>query len=268
MTETTIAEGTSDAPAQHAGGGKPKKSRTSVRTKKAAEPVQKKREGKPGSPLQKSDHLLVGGEPRAHLLPSEVEGERHAAALRRRLGFGVIAVLTIVVVGVGAATVGATTAQTGLATEQAGTESLLGQELKYVKVRAVQDQVDLIQAAQQVGASTEIDWKDYLGRVQATLPGDVVITTVNVDSSTPIALYPQSTASLQGPRVATIAFTATSRSLPQLPVWLTALKTLPGYADALPSTVLLDPAGNYTVNITVHVNEKAFDKRFAKPGKK
>jgi hypothetical protein len=265
MTAPTITDEANGTHARRAATSTPRKARGSEGD---AGPAPQKRTRGFIAPIQKADQLLVGAEPRAHLLPPEVETERHAAALRRRLGFGVLAVLVVVVAGVGAAGVGATTAQAKLASEQAATQSLLSQELKYVKVRAVQDQVDLIHAAQQVGASTEIDWRDYLGHVQATLPGDVVITTVNVDSSTPIALYPQSTASLQGPRVATIAFTATSRSLPQLPVWLKALRTLPGYADALPSTVLRGPAGDYTVNITMHVNQKAFAKRFAKAGEK
>ena len=44
-----------------------------------------------------------------------------------------------------------------------------------------------------------------------------------------------------------------------------ALATLPGFADATPGSVMLDETTNpYTVNITMHVNEAAFDKRFSR----
>jgi hypothetical protein len=216
----------------------------------------------------KKDAALVGAEPRAHLLPPEVVADRRAAVVRRRLALGVVGVLVVVVLGTLGATSTAANARAELASEQAATQQILKQELTYVKVRSVQDHVDLIQTAQQVGASTEIAWMPYLQKVQATLPPSVVITGVNVDSSTPITLYPQSTASLQGPRVATIVFTAQSPSLPEVPSWLLALKTLPGYADALPGSVTLEPSGAYTVTITMHVNDQAFSKRLSpKKGK-
>ena len=222
----------------------------------------------PKGGARKRDQLPVGGEPRAHLLPPEVLADRRAALLRRRLGFGIIALVVVVVLGILGASSAAVSAETQLAESQAATQSLLKQELGYVKVRAVQSQVDLIQTAQSVGASTEIDWKKYLQEVQSTLPGNVMITGVNIDSSTPIELYAQSTASLQGPRVATVVFTASSPTLPLVPSWLDALKTLPGYADALPGSVNLDSStGSYTVNITMHINEKAFANRFSPKAK-
>jgi hypothetical protein len=100
--------------------------------------------------------------------------------------------------------------------------------------------------------------------VQATLPASVTITAVDVESSTPMAVYAQPTTPLQGSRVATISFTATSSVLPDVPAWLTSLATLPGYADALPGSVQLDStSGVYTANITMHVNSDAFSKRFS-----
>jgi hypothetical protein len=217
----------------------------------------------------KRDQLVIGGEPRAHLLPPEVFGDHRAAVLRRRLGFGIIVLVAVIALGTLGAGSAAISAQAKLSESEAATQSLLKQELRFVKVHAVQSQVDLVKTAQRVGASTEIDWMQYLQKVQATLPGNVAITGVNIDSSTPIELYAQPTASLQGPRVATIVFTARSSSLPLVPSWLDALKTLPGYADALPGSVNLDSSsGAYTVTITMHVNEKAFANRFSSKSEK
>lgn len=211
----------------------------------------------------KSDILIIGGEPRVDLLPPEVRKERQARVVRRRLGLGVIGVLLIVVLGAGAATALAIQAQAQLLAEQARTGELLAEQGKYMEVRTVQQQVGLVRAAQQVGASTEINWKDYLLKVQATLPAGVTIDTVNVDSASPMAIYMQPTAPLQGARVATVSFTAKSAMLPDVPTWLTALTTLPGYADALPDSVTLDETtGIYTVSITMHVSDAAFAQRF------
>jgi hypothetical protein len=217
--------------------------------------------------VKKTESLTIGGEPRVDLLPPEVRGQRNAAALRRRLGFGVIVLLALAVGGSGVAGIQAIQAQVSLATEQARTTSLLLQQRKYIQVRSVQDEVGLIQAAQQVGTSTEIDWKKYLSEVQATLPANVALDAVTIDSASPLAAYTQATAPLQGSRVATLSFTAKSPTLPEVPAWLNSLAGLPGYTDASPSSVSLDNKGVYTVIITMHINQAAYTNRFAAKGK-
>lgn len=207
--------------------------------------------------------LIIGGESRVDLLPPEVRTERKGKVTRRRLGLGVVGVLAIVVVGTGATTAFALQAQTQLLAEQGRTADLLAQQSKYIEVRKVQDRIDLVKVAQQVGVSTEVDWKKYLDDVQATLPASVTIDTVNVDSATPLAIYTQPTAPLQGARVATVSFTAKSTTLPDVPTWLNALAALPGFADALPGSVTLDEAtGAYMVSITMHINDAAYAQRF------
>jgi Tfp pilus assembly protein PilN len=220
------------------------------------------------SRVDKNAPLIIGGEPRVDLLPPEVHTARAAKVVRRRLGLGVIGVVLITLVAAGAATALSIQAQQQLASEQSRTIGLLAEQSKYLEVRTVQGQVDQVQAAQQLGVSTEIDWKKYLEGVQAILPASVTIETVAVDSATPLTLYAQPTAPLQGPRVATVAFTAKSTALPDVPTWLTSLATLPGFADALPGSVVLDEAsGIYTVNISMHVNDAAYAQRFVTEGK-
>lgn len=207
--------------------------------------------------------LVVGGEPRIDLLPPEVRASQRARSTRRMLAYGVVAVAVVMAVAVAGSSLLAVQAQSDLAAAQAETQSLLLQQQKYIEVRTVQGDVMLVKAGQEVGASTEIQWKDYLDKVQATLPSGVTIQSVTIDSSTPLAVYQQATVPLQGPRVATITFEASSPVLPQLPAWMTALSTLPGFADATPDSVNLDKTTNaYTAKITMHVNSDAFDGRF------
>ena len=214
-----------------------------------------------------SDELILGGEPRVDLLPPEVLKRRQAKAVRRMLGIGMVGLLAIVLAGTAAATYTAGQAQEKLLSAQSTTADLLSAQTQYGEIRTAQAQVDLVKAAQQVGVSTEIDWKAYLQSVQGTLPAGVAIQQVTIESATPILLYEQSTVPLQGARVATLDFTASSTVLPDVPAWLNGLTTLPGFADALPGTVSFDETTNsFTVTITMHVNEAAFAQRFAAKG--
>jgi len=211
----------------------------------------------------KGSDLLIGGPSRVSLLPPEVRLRRTANTSHRRLGFAIVLVVLLVLGGSALARALAQQADRNLAIEQANTQLLLVQEQKYVEVRRIQDQIDSIRAAEQVGTSTEINWQQYLTSVQATLPAKVTLSTINIDSETPFAPYTQATAPLQGERIATLSFTAKSSTLPQVPAWLNALTTLPGYADASPGSVTRDETGSYSVSITMHINKAAFTNRFA-----
>ncbi len=215
----------------------------------------------------RSESLVAAAEPRVDLLPPEVRAERHARMVRNRLLLGVLLALVVMAGGTALATLQAVKAQSQLSAEQARGQAVLLQQQKYVEVRKVQAELKLIRAAEQVGTSTEIDWRKYLNAVQATLPANVVIDTVHIDSATPLAPYAQSTVPLQGARVATLSFTAKSATLPQVPAWLDALTALPGYADASPGSVTRDAGGSYSVKITMHINGQAFTNRFAVKGK-
>lgn len=226
-------------------------------------PMRPKASGRSEAPKAPPLPIAVGGLPRVSLMPPEVLARRRGKAVRRSLLWAVLGVVLITCAGVAGTAVLGFRAQLDLAAAQAQTSDLLAEQSQYKEVRKVQDQVTLVEAAQQVGASTEIDWKDYLQKVQATLPPDVTLATVTIDSATPLATYAQPTAPLLGARVATLSFEASSPTLPVVPTWLNALATLPGFADATPGSVTLDQtSGAYTVDITMHINESAFDRRF------
>jgi hypothetical protein len=215
----------------------------------------------------KAVDVVVGGESRADLLPPEVRSQRKAKIVRRRLGLVVVLLIVLVLGGTVWVRALAVQARMNLSIERANTQSLLVLQRKYVEVRKVQQKIDVIQAAQQVGTATEINWEQYLIAVQATLPTNVSLDTISIDSATPFTPYLQATAPLQGARVATLSFTAKSSTLPQVPTWLDALTSLPGYADASPGSVTRDGTGAYSVSITMHINQAAFSGRFAKPVK-
>jgi len=211
---------------------------------------------------QSTDVVVLGAEPRMDLLPPEVRTRKKFRATRRRLGGLLLVVLLLVGAGVAASTANALKSQAELATARERTTELLLSQAKYSDVQRVQTVLDTTFAARAFGASTEIDWKAYLGEVRALLPADVVIETLRVDSASPLVAYEQPLTPLLNPRVATIQLGLLAPDVASVPAWLQAMSTLPGYADSLPTAIARTDAGTYRVDFVLHVNAAAFSQRF------
>ncbi|WIB35892.1 hypothetical protein [Curtobacterium sp. MCJR17_043] len=90
-----------------------------------------------------------------------------------------------------------------------------------------------------------------------------MINGVGVDSASPLEPYAQTDAPLQGRRVATLTLDAISQTLPTVPDWLESVRSLDGFVDANVNSVTLEEtSGHYTVNMTIHVDERAFDGKY------
>jgi hypothetical protein len=205
--------------------------------------------------------IPVGISPRVSLMPPELGERTKALATQRSLRLALVGVVLLAVIGVAAAWYYAFTSTVALTAEQDRTNELLLEQQTYADVQRTVKTVELGEAALRVGGSTEIDWQDYLGLVQASLPAGVVLDSFSVDASTATTQYPQSNVPLQGARVATLQFTATSDTLPSIPDWLNALRELPGDVDANPGTVAISDGGRYTAGITMHIDAQAYTNR-------
>lgn len=211
----------------------------------------------------KGKPVSLGGVPRVDLLPPEVHAGRRAKSVQRGLRLGVFAVVALVLAATGGAWFLSSISRGNLLSAQEQTVGLLAQQAEFAEIRDVKTNVSVSQAAQQVGVSTEIDWKGYLLQLQSTLPEGVTITTVDTTSASPITDFAQSTVPLEGGRVGTLTFTASSPTLPSIPTWLNGIATMPGFVDAIPNSVDLQVDGTYTASITTHINSKAYSKRYA-----
>ncbi|MEO8094348.1 MAG: hypothetical protein ABI632_05360 [Pseudolysinimonas sp.] len=205
--------------------------------------------------------LVVGGQPRANLLPPEIILKRKQLKTRRALRAGVVLVAIVTVAGCVATFGVSSVAQVQLALVQQQQSALVIEQAGYQDVRDVQLTISTIQAGQQVGSSTEVNWRGFITEIQNTLPSGVTLQTVKVESGTPMVVFTQSDAPLQGVRVGSISFTATSKTLPSIPDWLRALDGIPGYVDAIPGSVKQD-GGGYTAEVLMHFNEQAFSLRY------
>lgn len=209
------------------------------------------------------DAIVAGGIPRADLLPLEIRREHKGRKTRRKLLWGVVAVIAVVFVGTGTSYYFALTSQLALMAAQEHTNELLVEQQKYSEVRVIQGDLADVEAAQRVGAGTEIDWKAYLDQIEASLPDGVAIEAVTIEGASPMVDYEQPSAPLQGLRVATLTFGAVTDTLPNTDAWLVSLAALPGFTDANPDSITLDEAtGRYTSVITMHIGEAAWSERF------
>lgn len=209
------------------------------------------------------DKLVYGASPRADLLPPELKAESKLRAQRRGL-IGVALLAVVLVAGAYAYTlISATAASVRLTAANAQTESLRDQQLEFVEVRELKQQLVAIENSQLIGVSTEIDWEEYFNLVQVSLPAGTTINTVSASTSIPGSAESQSTNPLQSAQVATISFSASSPTLPSVSIWIDGLAKLPGFADATANSIRLDAtSGVYTVEMTMHVNFEALANRF------
>lgn len=217
-----------------------------------------------GKPRAKnsSDSLVVGGVPRVHLLPPEIELLKRARSQRKGLLGGLIVVIAVVVLGFGAATFALIGANASLATEQARATAYVAASNEYSPVLEVQRQMSNITAAQPLAAAGEISWQPFLVSVKETLPAGMSVTDfeARLDSATEQGAV--ATTPLAAPHIATLDITTTTSTMP-ISDWLDRLKSVKGYVDATPGNVNLDQStGVYTVQVQLHVNVKAESKRF------
>jgi len=255
-----------DADADDAATTKAATPKKPIKTKK---PVKGSKGAAASAPSEtRHEALAIGAEPRVDLLPPEVRAERRNARTRRGFGWGVLVVLVVVLIAAGGAFSLNVLSQAQLLAARNQTASLLAQQQQYAPVREIQKQVALAQAAQEAGASTEIDWKAFLDQVGSAQPEGLSLASVAVDSVSPLALYQQSTDPLQGPRIATVTVVGTSAALPNVPAWVSVLQKIPGVVDVVPGTVTLDEVNHvYKSTVTIHLSDSLYTKRFETKGK-
>jgi Tfp pilus assembly protein PilN len=214
--------------------------------------------------------LIIGGDPRVHLLPLGVTERKKLKGLKRRLLFAGAFVVALVVVGYGLATVVLSTAQSQLDSAHSRTALLLSQQAKYGEVTKVNSDAAAILQAQKTATAQEILWAPYLATIEATLPLDATVSGVNATMDAPLGGATGSTGAttgvpLQGPRIATVLLTINMQQS-EIPTWLNALPSLDGFVDATPNSVTASTGGGgvYVLAVTLHINDKAISGRFTK----
>ncbi|WP_336697328.1 hypothetical protein [Curtobacterium sp. USHLN213] len=223
----------------------------------------------PRGPRTTASISIAGREPRVDLLPPEVHTERRERAIARRAWLGVIVAAAVAALGSGGAYVHQLDTAQSYLSAQNETTSLLQQQQRYSEVRSAENDTALLEAAQSVGGSTEIDWSSTLAQLKSVLPAGVSITAMTIDSADSTESFAQSTVPLQGSRAATMQLTIQSPSIPSVPDWTARLSQLRGYVDStITSVALEEDTGQYSATIQAHLGAKAFDGKYTKDGSK
>ncbi|WP_166868749.1 hypothetical protein [Salinibacterium sp. ZJ70] len=199
--------------------------------------------------------------PRVDLLPPEITVDNRRRSARRGMRVVIIAVALITLLAVAGAWYLESQARAEQARLERDAQVLLLAQGEFAETRSVLRGITETEAAVRVGGSTDIDWADYIRRLQGLLPADVVLTTVSIDAGGPLAAYEQSTVPLERPRIATLVFSAESPGVPSIPNWINSLTALPGFADASPSG-LTHQGEVFTGTVTMHINTDAYSHHF------
>ena len=206
--------------------------------------------------------LIIGGIPRADLLPPEIKNEAKTRGQRRLIVGVVILVVAVVTAGYVGASFLAITASDQMVAANNRTNEILAEQSKYVAIRQFSDQVEIAEAARSVGVSTEIDWGTYLPEVTSRLSADATIDNFSVVSATPTVALPQDAGPFAEPSLAELSFTVSTTGFPDVATWLDSLTSIPGFVAAVPSTIALE-SGKYSVNFMVRIDQGAVSNRFS-----
>lgn len=211
---------------------------------------------------RKGDRLVIGGVPRAELLPPELELEKKGRAQRRGL-ITIFVLIVILVAVVYVAVAGAAAAvQFALDDENRRTTELLNAQNEYIEVRQLTAQVESSKLARQIGTETEIDWEEMVLALEDRLGPNTTVTALVMTTETPMARFSPTTVPLEQPRIAELVIQLQDPEYASSGETLRKIATMPAFADATLETVMYED-GVYKFTIRLHINEEAFTRRFA-----
>lgn len=197
-----------------------------------------------------NQRLIVGGIPRADLLPPEIKQDKVASRQRYNLIAGLILVVFLVAVAYGGSAFLAIGANASLEAEQKRSAELVAEKSEYSEVTELQAQLSAAQASLLVASAAEVDWSEFLGDYYATLPSGSAVQSLNVTLSE--AAGTPTVSPLYESGVIEIISVIETPTVPDSAAWLSRLETLPGFADWTPSSIAQSPNG-FTTTVTVHL---------------
>lgn len=212
-------------------------------------------------PVKQIPGLVLGGEPRADLLPPEVLQATKAKGTRRVLAALVVVVLILVAGGYAIATMRALAAQASLDQARMTTTDLISQQAQYSEVSQISTLLTTGEQTVRLATSTEVVWADVFDTISANLgPVAYLSWDASVPSPWEPALVPNGP--LRQPRVATMSLVVISMTTIDGNTLFRALQKIEGFADATIDQVKLSEVAGYETSITLNLNVDALAKRF------
>jgi type IV pilus assembly protein PilM len=176
----------------------------------------------------------AGEAPRAQvsLLPPEIALRARARKLNQRFALAAAGVLVLTLGGVVGAHWYAGMQQNALDAATAETRVLLEQQKEFRESKDLAELLATLQDARAYGASTEIDWANYLTLIESTMPAGTSLIEATVSAASPWEVQPTPTGPLRGDLAGSIHLRTSSSTESDLTAWVRSLALLPGYADS------------------------------------
>lgn len=207
---------------------------------------------------------------RANLLPDEVIASRRLAALKRKTGLALVALLGVIVLAYGFSWWQTSSARGDLSAAQQATAQLQAKQQTFTPLLDTQQQVRTVQTALHKLMVGDVQWTqllEVLGRAAAPL--HVTINSVqavmtagavaNAPGQAGIGVLNQT----KDRSVGTLALTGTAPDQKAVAAFVDSLATLPGLAAPFPASVSTQGSGALQYSINVLITTQALGGRYA-----
>lgn len=203
----------------------------------------------------RADQLPIGGVPRVDLLPPELKAAREWRRARNKAVLLVLGAALVVLAASGAAGWWAALNGDQRTAAQARTTQLLAEQSEFVEVNQVQGAIAATERALAQASAGDVIWGELLTDLQGALPAGARITTVTIESSSPMQELAPPIDPLRTSRIASVTFSAVTTSVPDVVTWTRAVLDVPGVVYAAPrSTVADETASAFTVEMSVDIS--------------
>jgi Tfp pilus assembly protein PilN len=211
--------------------------------------------------------------PSVNLLPPEIAEARRFKRVQLALGGAVLAALLAVVGLYYNSHSGVSAAQDGLTKAKADNVRLQRELTQYQNVTAMKDEVAASQANLELAMGPQVLWSHYLSDLSLILPGNVWLTTVQVNLTGPAAS--SGTGTIQGAlpavdAIGAISFQGSALTHHDVAALLTALAKEKGFSNPYFTSSAETVVPNTTKKVadfqaTVDVTLKALSGRYLTP---
>ncbi len=194
--------------------------------------------------------IVIGGVPRADLLPPEIQQDEVAKRQRRNLLALFVLVAFLVIVAYGAVSVQSLAANVALTEAEQRGNDLIAEQGEYSEVRQVQGRLVAGRGQLVAASAAEVQWGTFLGAVQARLPEGSSFDSVTASLT---ALTGASTSPIYESGVYTIDMVVYAPTATSASAFRSGLESLPGYLNAQ-SKLITDVDAPYAYSLTVSLN--------------
>lgn len=206
--------------------------------------------------------LVLGGEPRAQLLPPAVKQREKNRRARRLMAMFVVLAVGVAGLGIAWAYLQKTQAEQDLEAANEATTSILAQQLQYAEASQLANLVSQAASAETTVTQTEVLWAAAYIALRSHFPAEVTLTGYDFLVSAPWEqpLLPEGP--IREPRVAVLTLDFSGDDYAPVAQFVSSVSSLYAFSDVkIDSVRLVD--GVYVTTVKITLDTDAISGRFA-----